>query len=109
MSENTAVVTDDSFSSEVLQSVTPVLVDFWAPWCGPCKAIAPTVDEVAKEFAGKVKVVKVNVDENSKTSTDYSIRAIPTLILFKGGKVVATKNGALTKTQLLDFINTNLR
>lgn len=108
MSENVTIVTDASFATEVLQATVPVLVDFWAEWCGPCKMIAPTVETVAQEFAGKIKVAKVNVDENSKISSDYSIRGIPTLLLFNNGKIIATRTGALTKSQLVDFINTNL-
>ncbi|MDR1057191.1 MAG: thioredoxin [Coxiellaceae bacterium] len=108
MNENTKIITDDSFADEVLQSKIPVLVDFWAEWCGPCKTIAPIIDSVASEFVDKIKFAKVNVDENNKTSTNYNIRGIPTLILFKDGKIVATKTGALTKPQLIDFINTNL-
>jgi thioredoxin 1 len=108
MSENTIAATDDSFTAEVLQSTIPVLVDFWAEWCGPCKGLAPTIDAIAIEFSNKIKVVKVNVDENGKTASGYNIRGIPTLMLFKDGKIVATKTGALTKTQLADFINTNL-
>lgn len=108
MSEHVTLVTDDSFDAEVLQSTTPVLVDFWAEWCGPCKMIAPTVEAVAEEFAGKVKVTKVNVDESNKTATEYNIRGIPTLMIFKDGKIAASKTGALTKAQLADFINNNL-
>ena len=108
MSENIIAATDDSFAAEVLQSTSPVLVDFWAGWCGPCKMLAPTIEAIAQEFSNKIKVVKVNVDENNKTSTDYNIRGIPTLMLFKDGKIVATKTGNLTKIQLADFINTNL-
>ncbi|HBS52329.1 MAG TPA: thioredoxin, partial [Coxiellaceae bacterium] len=83
--------------------------DFWAEWCGPCKMIAPTVEIVAKEFAGKIKVTKLNVDENNKIAASYNIRGIPTLMFFKNGKIVASKTGALTKTQLVDFINANLQ
>ncbi len=108
MSENIIIATDDSFATEVLQSTTPVLVDFWAPWCGPCRMLAPTIEAIAKEFATKIKVAKVNVDENSKTSAAHDIRGIPTLIIFKDGKIIASKTGALTKPQLTDFINTNL-
>lgn len=108
MSENITIVTDSSFATEVLQEHIPVLVDFWADWCGPCKALAPIIDAIAKEFAGKVKVAKLNVDANNKTSADYDIRGIPTLILFKDGKIAATKVGSATKAQLVDFINTNL-
>jgi len=109
MSENITIITDDSFDAEVIQSSIPVLVDFWAEWCGPCKMIAPTVEIVAKEFAGKIKVTKLNVDENNKIATSYNIRGIPTLMFFKNGKIVASKTGALTKTQLVDFINANLQ
>ncbi|CAL7961604.1 thioredoxin 1 [Gammaproteobacteria bacterium] len=108
MSEDITIVTDSSFAAEVLQANVPVLVDFWAGWCQPCKALAPTIETIAKEFAGKVKIAKLNVDENHKTSTSYDIRGIPTLILFKDGKIAATKVGAATKTQLVDFINANL-
>ena len=108
MSENITIVTDNSFAVEVLQANIPVLVDFWAEWCGPCKALAPTIEIIAKEFVGKIKIAKLNVDENHKTSTDYNIRGIPTLVLFKNGKVAATKVGVATKAQLIDFIDTNL-
>lgn len=108
MNESIVTATDDSFTTEVLQSAVPVLVDFWASWCGPCRMLAPIIEVAAKEFSNKVKVVKVNVDENSKTALDYNIRGIPTLILFKDGKIVATKTGMLTQPQLADFINTNL-
>ncbi len=100
--------TDASFSSDVLESDKPVLVDYWAEWCGPCKMIAPILDEVAKEYSGKLKVAKVNIDENPKTPGEYGIRGIPTLILFKGGNVEATKVGALSKSQLTSFIDSNL-
>lgn len=108
MNENITIVTDSSFAVEILQANGPVLVDFWADWCGPCKMLAPVIETVAKEFAGKVKVAKINVDENSKTSTSYDVRGIPTLILFKSGKVAATKVGVVTKDQLVNFINANL-
>jgi thioredoxin 1 len=108
MSENINIINDASFAAEVLQAKTPVLVDFWAEWCGPCKMIAPTLEIVAKEFANRVKIVKLNVDDNNKTPTTYDIRGIPTLILFKDGKVAATKVGALTKAQLTDFLNANI-
>lgn len=108
MGENVTAVTDDSFATEVLQATMPVLVDFWAEWCGPCKMIAPTIEAAAVEFADQVKFVKLNVDENSKTSNNYNIRGIPTLILFKDGKIVATKTGALTKNQLVDFVRSHL-
>jgi thioredoxin 1 len=108
MSENITIVTDKSFATEVLQSKIPVLVDFWAEWCGPCKMIAPTLETVAKDNIGKIKFCKVNVDENSKTPSTFDIRGIPTLILFKDGKVVATKVGAVTQAQLSDFLRVNL-
>ncbi len=108
MSENITQVTDDSFESEVLKSEIPVLVDYWAEWCGPCKAIAPLLDEVAKEYGGKIKVAKVNVDENQQTPQKYGVRGIPTLMLFKGGNIEATKVGALSKSQLSAFLDSNI-
>lgn len=108
MSENTTHVSDATFAAEVLQSNVPVLVDFWAEWCGPCKMIGPVLEAVAPEYKGKLKIAKVNVDENHAVPTEYNIRGIPTLILFKEGKIVATKVGALSKQQLVDFINSNI-
>ncbi len=108
MSENIIYLTDDSFETEVLQSEQPVLVDYWADWCGPCKMIAPVLEEIAEEYEGKVKVAKLNIDENSGTPPKYGIRGIPTLMLFKGGNVEATKVGALSKSQLTAFIDSNL-
>ncbi len=108
MSEHIHHVTDSSFKAEVLESPIPVLVDYWAEWCGPCKMIAPILDEVGKEYAGKLKVAKLNIDDNPKTPGEYGIRGIPTLILFKGGNVEATKVGALSKSQLTAFIDSNL-
>ena len=108
MSEHIVYVTDATFKSEVLESATPVIVDYWAEWCGPCKMIAPILDELAREYAGKLKVAKLNIDENPKTPGEYGIRGIPTLILFKGGNVEATKIGALSKSQLTAFIDSNL-
>ncbi|ATS18617.1 thioredoxin [Synechococcus sp. PCC 6717] len=93
-------VTDATFKEEVLDSELPVLVDFWAPWCGPCRMVAPVVDEIANQYAGKVKVVKVNTDENSKVATDYGIRSIPTLMIFKGGQKVDILVGAVPKTKI---------
>jgi len=101
-------VTDDSFEQEVLQSSTPVLVDYWADWCAPCKMIAPVLDEVADEYHGKLRVAKLNIDENSETPPRYGIRGIPTLILFKEGEVEATKVGSVSKSQLTAFIDSNL-
>jgi thioredoxin 1 len=108
MSEHILHVTDTTFKTEVLDSGTPVLVDYWAEWCGPCKMIAPILDEVAVKYSGKLKVAKLNIDENPKTPGEYGIRGIPTLILFKGGNVEATKIGALTKSALEAFIDSNL-
>jgi thioredoxin 1 len=101
-------VSDSTFDSEVLQSTTPVLVDYWAEWCGPCKMIAPILDDVAKEYAGKLKVAKLNIDENQETPPKYGIRGIPTLMLFKNGNVEAIKVGALSKSQLAAFIDANI-
>lgn len=101
-------VSDASFDSEVIQAGKPVLVDYWAEWCGPCKMIAPILDDVAKEYGGKLKVAKLNIDENQDTPPKYGIRGIPTLMLFKGGNVEATKVGALSKSQLTAFIDANL-
>jgi len=108
MSENILYVTDATFDPEVLQSQTPVLVDYWAEWCGPCKMIAPILVEVAKEYAGRLKVAKLNIDENVSTPPRYGIRGIPTLMLFKNGSVEATKVGALSKSQLTAFIDSHI-
>ncbi len=108
MSDAITYVSDDTFDVEVLQSATPVLVDYWAEWCGPCKMIAPILDDLAKEYAGKLKVAKLNIDENQATPPKYGIRGIPTLMLFKNGSVEATKVGALSKTQLAAFIDANI-
>lgn len=101
-------ITDTTFDSEVLKADGPVLVDFWADWCGPCKMIAPILDDVSKDYAGKMKVAKLNIDENPATPPKYGIRGIPTLMLFKNGNVEATKVGAVSKSQLTAFIDSNL-
>ena len=101
-------VTDDTFDPEVLKSDTPVLVDYWAEWCGPCKSIAPILDEVAKEYEGRLKIAKINVDENQQVPARFGIRGIPTLMLFKNGELAATKVGALSKAQLTAFIDSHL-
>jgi thioredoxin 1 len=108
MSEQLIHVTDDSFESDVLQSNAPVLVDYWAEWCGPCKMIAPILDEVASEYADKLKIAKLDVDQNAETAQKYGIRSIPCLMIFKDGDIVATQVGALSKSQLSDFIDQNL-
>ena len=102
---STVQVSDDEFESSVLGADGPVLVDFWAEWCGPCKMIAPILEEIATEYAGKVKVCKVDVDANPDMPAKFNIRGIPTLILFKGGNAVDTKVGALSKTQLAEFLD----
>ena len=108
MSEHINYISDASFEQEVLQSQMPVLVDYWAEWCGPCKMISPVLDEVAKEYAGKLKVCKLNIDENQATPPKYGIRGIPTLMIFKNGNVEATKVGALSKSQLTAFVDSNI-
>lgn len=108
MSDAIVYVTDNTFDNEVLQSSTPVLVDYWAEWCGPCKMIAPILDDVARDYAGKLKVAKLNIDENQATPPKYGIRGIPTLMLFKNGNVEATKVGALSKSQLAAFLDANI-
>lgn len=101
-------VTDDSFEDNVLKAEIPVLVDYWAEWCGPCKMIAPILDEISADYAGKMAIAKLNIDENPDTPPKYGIRGIPTLMLFKNGSVQATKVGALSKSQLTAFIDSNL-
>jgi len=108
VSEQIVHLSDDSFESEVLKSSVPVLVDYWAEWCGPCKMIAPVLDEIAGEYADKIKVAKLNIDDNPNTPPKYGIRGIPTLMLFKDGEVEATKVGAVSKSQLTAFIDSNL-
>jgi thioredoxin 1 len=109
MSEQIVHITDDSFDAEVLKADKPVLVDYWAEWCGPCRMIAPILDEIAGEYADRVKVCKLNVDENQNTPPKYGIRGIPTLMLFRNGNVEATKVGALSKSQLVAFLDSSLR
>lgn len=108
MSEHVFKVTDDSFQQDVLASDTPVLVDYWAEWCGPCKMVAPILDEVADEYDGKIKVAKLNIDENPNTPPTYGIRGIPTLMLFKNGEIADTKVGAVSKTQLTEFLGSHV-
>ncbi len=108
MSQHIHYVTDANFDSEVLQSSTPVLVDYWAEWCGPCKMIAPILDEIASEYGDRLKVAKLNIDENQMTPPKYGIRGIPTLMLFKNGNIEATKVGALSKSQLTAFIDSHI-
>ena len=98
-------LTDDTFDQEVLQAEKPVLVDYWAPWCGPCKMLMPTVEQTASEREGQMKFGKLNVDENTNTMAAYSVRGVPTLMIFKGGQVVASKSGAMSKSQLEAFID----
>lgn len=108
MSNKILALTDDSFEQEVLKSTVPVLVDYWAEWCGPCKAIAPVLEEIAEEYDGRVTVAKLNIDDNTNTPPRYGIRGIPTLMLFKDGDVEATKVGLVSKSQLTAFLDSNI-
>ena len=107
MSDNITNLTDANFEEEVLNADQPVLVDYWAEWCGPCKALTPVLEEVAPEYVGKVKIAKMNIDENPSTPVKYGIRSIPTLMIFKNGSVEDTKLGSMSKAELSDFINQN--
>jgi thioredoxin 1 len=108
VSESIVHVTDESFEEDVLKSPQPVLVDYWANWCAPCKMIAPVLDEIAQEYAGRIKVAKVDIDENRAVTERFNVRGIPTLILFKNGEAEAIKVGAVTKSQLTAFVDSNL-
>lgn len=108
MGDNIVQLSDAAFDAEVLQSDLPILVDFWAEWCGPCKMIAPILDELSEEYAGKVKIGKLNIDDHPATAPKYGVRGIPTLILFKDGAVSDTKVGAVSKSQLAAFIDSNI-
>ena len=108
MSSKIVHISDESFGEEVLNASGPVLIDYWAEWCGPCKMIAPILDELSEEYDGRVKIVKLNIDDNPETPPKYGIRGIPTLMLFKNGNVEATKVGAVSKSQLADFIEKNI-
>ena len=108
MGDHIHYVTDDTFAAEVLQSPHPVLLDFWAEWCGPCKMIAPILDDIATQYAGRLKIAKINIDDNPATPANFAVRGIPTLMLFKNGSVEATKVGALSKSPLTAFIDSHL-
>ena len=108
MSNSISHLTDETFEEEVIQSNIPVLVDYWAEWCGPCKMIAPILDSLTDVYSGKLKIAKLNIDDNQKTPQKYGVRGIPTLMIFKNGNVEATKVGALSKSQLTAFIGSNL-
>ena len=104
---STVAVTDDTFKTEVLESDTPILVDFWAEWCPPCKAIAPALEELASEMSGKVKIAKVNIEQSPKAPTEYGVRSIPTLLIFKNGEIAAQNVGAMSKDDLQNWLNSN--
>lgn len=108
MSDNIVKVSDDSFEQDVLSASGPVLVDYWAEWCGPCKMIAPVLDEIAKEYEGRLTVAKLNIDDNPNTPPRYGIRGIPTLMLFKDGEVAGTKVGSVSKSQLAQFVDQHI-
>lgn len=108
MSNNIIPITDGSFENEVIDSKTPVLVDFWAQWCGPCKALTPLLDDIAQKYAGKIKITKLDIDQNPGTPPKFGVRGIPTLILFKDGQVKATQVGLLSKSELASFIDENI-
>jgi thioredoxin 1 len=108
MSEHIIHITDSTFEDEVLKSDTPVMVDYWAEWCGPCRAIAPVLEEIANEYSGKLKVAKLDVDENQATPQKYAVRGIPTLMIFKNGNIIGTKVGQLSKSQLSAFIDSTI-
>ena len=108
MSDKITHVTDDTFETEVLKSELPVLLDFWAPWCGPCKMIAPVLDQLAEEWDGKIKIAKINVDENQSIPARFGVRGIPMLMVFKGGQAVGTKVGAMAKNQMEAFVNASI-
>ena len=105
---STKKVTDASFATDVLSSSEPVLVDFWAEWCGPCKQIGPSLEEIASEMSGQLTVAKINIDDNQKTPSQYGVRGIPTLMIFKNGQVAATKVGALPKSKIVDWIKSSI-